>query len=238
MLIRVQAVDTSIPSLARAYDYLLGGRANFAADRELAGRWRALYPDAATLLSVSRAHVSSCCEQLSRDGLLQFIDVGSGLPTAPSVHAAVRHWTGTRVVYVDRDPAVVAHARALVPPQRVSVLEGDLLEPEAMLWSLRPLVDLGQPACLILGLVIQALPDLGTARAVVDVLIRALAPGSYVVITAGGGQEGRLPDSVAGAVLTATDVAAFFSGIELAPPGVVDGLLLSGTGRKAAARPL
>ena len=174
----MQAVDTSVPSLARAYDYLLGGRANFVADRALARQWRDIYPQAGQLLRLSRTYVTGCCAQLSLDGVRQFIDVGSGLPTAPSLHAAVAR-SGARVVYVDRDPAVVAHARAVVPPGPVSVVPGDLLEPEALLWALRPLVDLAQPACLVLGLVIQALPDLGTARAVVDVLVRALAPGSH-----------------------------------------------------------
>jgi len=128
----------------------------------------------------------------------------------------------------------VAHARAIVPSRFVSVLAGDLLEPEALLWALRPLVDLAQPACLVLGLVIQALPDLGTARAVVDVLAGALAPGSYLVLTAGAGDEGRLPDFVAGPALTALDVTAFFAGLDLLAPGVEEGPLLCGTGRKPA----
>jgi hypothetical protein len=237
----VQAVDTSVPSLARAYDCLLGGRANFAADRALARQWRELYPHAANLLYLSRTYVTNCCARISLDGVRQFIDVGSGLPTAPSLHESVRRSRRAaqpeipaRVVYVDRDPGVVAHARAILPPQAVSVVAGDLLEPEALLWSLRPLVDLAQPACLVLGLVIQALPDLGTARAVVDVLVSALAPGSHVVLTAGAGDEGRLPDSVTGANLSAADVAAFFAGLDLFPPGIEEGLLLCGTGRKPA----
>jgi hypothetical protein len=228
----VQAVDTSVPSLARAYDYLLGGRANFGADRALARQWRELYPRAGELLELSRTYVTGCCAQLSLGGVRQFIDVGSGLPTAPSLHREALRSQG-RVVYVDRDPGVVAHARALVP-RSVSVVAGDLLEPEALLWALRPLVDLARPACLVLGLVIQALPDLGTAQAVVDVLVRALAPGSHVVLTAGGGDDGRLPDMVAGAALSAGDVAAFFAGLDLLPPGIGEGLLLCGTGRKSA----
>ncbi len=229
----MQAVDTSVPSLARGYDYLLGGGANFTADRVLARQWREPYPQAAKLLSLARTYTASRCAQLSLDGLRQFIDMGSGLPTAPSLHAAVRQASrDASVIYVDRDPGVVAHARALVPAG-VSVLAGDLLEPEALLWSLRPLANLARPACLVLGLVIQALPDLGTARAVVDVLVRALAPGSHVIITAGAGDDGRLPDTVAGAGLRPEDVAAFFAGLELAPPGVTeDGPLLCGAGRK------
>jgi hypothetical protein len=226
-----QAVDTSVPSLARAYDHLLGGRANFAADRALARQWHERYPRAGELLDLSRTYVTACCTRLSVAGIGQFIDVGSGLPTAPSLHTAVRLST-SRVVYVDRDPGVVAHARTLVPARSVTVMTGDLLEPEALLWSLRSHADLARPACLVLALVIQALPDLGTARAVVDVLVRALAPGSHVIVTAGGGTAGRLPDTVAGADLSATEVAAFLAGLDVVPPGVEEGLLLRGTGRK------
>jgi SAM-dependent methyltransferase len=229
----VQAVDTSVPSLARAYDYLLGGRANFAADRALARQWRELYPRAGHLLQLSRTYVTNCCARLPPGEVRQFIDVGSGLPTAPSLHEAVPGGPA-RVVYVDRDPGVVAHARALVPSRSVTVMAGDLLEPEALLWALRPVVDLAQPACLVLGLVIQALPDLGTARAVVDVLVRALAPGSHVIITAGAGDEGRLPDAVGGAPVSAADVAAFLAGLDLIPPGVQEGLVVCATGRKPA----
>jgi hypothetical protein len=226
-----QAVDTSVPSLARAYDHLLGGRANFAADRALARQWHERYPRAGELLDLSRTYVTACCTRLSAAGIGLFIDVGSGLPTAPSLHMVVRPST-SRVVYVDRDPVVVAHARTLVPARSASVMTGDLLEPEALLWSLRSVADLAQPACLVLALVIQALPDLGTARAVVDVLVRALAPGSHVIVTAGGGAAGRLPDTVAGADLSAAEVAAFLAGLDVVPPGVEEGLLLRGTGRK------
>src|SRR5579859_1160253 len=149
----MQAVDTSTPSLARAYDYLLGGRASFAADCALAGRLPALYPAAPQVLSLSRTFTAAAVATAARDGLSQFIDVGSGLPTWPSVHEAALGVTrGARVVYADRDPGVVSHAAALVP-SAVRVIEGDLAEPEALLWSLGPLLDLTRPACLVLGLI-------------------------------------------------------------------------------------
>jgi len=220
----VQAVDTSSPSLARAYDYLLGGRANFTADRALAGRLRALYPATSQVLSVSRAFLASSVADLARAGIDQFIDVGCGLPTRPAVHEAVlRARPGARVVYVDRDPAVVSHATALLSPlppaAQVRVIAADLAEPEALSWSLRPLVDLGRPSCLILALVVQALEP-GLATAVVGVLIRALAPGSHVIVTCGLGAEGRLPDAMSGSGLTAPDLSAFLAGLDIAPPGV------------------
>jgi len=226
------AVDTSTPSLARAYDHLLGGRANFAADRSLATRLQHMYPRTAEVLTLSRAHVATAVSALAADGVAQFIDVGCGLPTGPAVHeAALRVRREARVVYVDRDPAVVSHAAALVPPT-VRVIEGDLTEPEALLWSLRPMLDLSRPVGLVLALVVQALPDPGLARAVVDVMVRGLAPGSHLIMTAGNGDDGRLPDTVAGASLAEQDFESFFSGLNLLPPGVEAGLVLRGTGRK------
>jgi O-methyltransferase involved in polyketide biosynthesis len=220
----VQAVDTSSPSLARAYDYLLGGRANFTADRALAGRLRALYPATSQVLSLSRAFLASSVTDLARAGVEQFIDVGCGLPTRPSVHEAVlRVRPDARVVQVDRDPSVVSHATALLsqlpPAARVRFIVGDLTEPEALIWALRPLVDLAKPACLSLALVVQAL-DPGLAQAVVGVLIRALAPGSHVVLTCGHGAAGRLPDAISGTGLTAQDMTAFLAGLDIQPPGV------------------
>jgi hypothetical protein len=240
----VQAVDVNTPSLARAYDYMLGGRAHFAADRALATRLRELYPAAPALLSLARTSTVSAVTTAARARVRQFIDVGSGLPTWPSVHAAaLGAEREARVIYVDRDPGVVSHAAALVPAG-VRVVEGDLAEPEALLWSLRSLLDLNRPACLILSLIVQAL-DLGTARAVTSVLVRALAPGSHVLLTGGAGEAGKLPDTVSGAGLTATDVEAFLAGLDIQPPGVqqlpagpgpsADGapvVLLSAVGRK------
>jgi len=242
----VQAIDTSTPSLARAYDYLLGGRANFAADRALAGRLQGMYPRARTLLSLSRTFQASAASSLARGGVSQFVDIGSGLPTAPATHeSALSARPDARVVYVDRDPAVVSHAAAVLPavrlPAQVRIIEGDLAEPEALLWSLRTVLDLTRPVCLVLGLILQVL-DLGTARPVVGVLTRALAPGSYVVVTCGADDAGRLPDAASGVGLSAADVESFLAGLEVQAPGVrlepaesgsaEPGVLLCAVGRK------
>jgi len=242
----VQAIDTATPSLARAYDYMLGGRANFAADRALAGRLQEMYPRARTLLSLARTFHATAASSLARGGVSQFVDIGCGLPTAPATHQAVLSARqDARVVYVDRDPAVVGHAAAMLPavrpPAQVRVIEGDLAEPEALLWSLRPMLDFTRPVCLVLGLVLPVV-DLGTARAVVGVLTHALAPGSYVVATCGAGDAGRLPDAASGAGLTTRDVESFLAGLEVQAPGVrlepaesgsaEPGLLLCAVGRK------
>jgi hypothetical protein len=212
-------LDTSAPNLARAYDYLLGGGASFAADRSLAQRLTSLYPATPELLALSRTFLAQSLASLIRPGLTQFVDIGSGLPTAPSTHGVVLAAArGARVVYVDNDTTVVAHVTSLVPPG-VRIMEGDLTEPEALLESLPPSIDFAKPACLILGMVLQVL-DPGTARAVVGVLVRALAPGSHVVITVGAGESGRLPDAVSPGGFTTEDMGAFFGGLEVLPPGI------------------
>jgi len=229
-------LDTSTPNIARAYDYLLGGGANFAADRALAGRLQGLYPRTAALLLSSRTYLADSVAAVAAAGVDQYLDVGSGLPTRPNTHETARAARPlARVVYVDRDPAVVAHGNTLVP-SGVRFVLGDLAEPEALLGTLPGLIDLRLPACLVLTMVLQVL-DPGTARAVVGVLVRALAPGSYLVLSAGAGESGRLPDAVAPDGCTAEDLTSLFGGLDLVPPGVrLAGEVLCGTGVKAARR--
>jgi len=229
-------LDTSTPNLARAYDYLLGGGGNFAADRALAGRLLPLYPRLPDLLSASRTYAADSITRIARAGVDQYLDIGPGLPTRPSTHQVARAVRpSARVAYIDRDPAVIGHAATAVPAG-VRYLCGDLAEPEALLAALTEsgLIDLSRPVCLVLALVLQTL-DAGTARAVVGVLLRALAPGSYLVLTAGAGERGQLPDSVAPGGFTEADVASFFAGLDLQPPGIEASDVLCGTGVKAAA---
>jgi hypothetical protein len=226
-------LDTSTPSLARACDYLLGGGASFAADRALAQRLAALYPRLAENLLCSRAQVADSVAHIARQGVDQYLDVGAGLPTIPSVHSTARALLpAARVVYVDRDPVVVTHGTALIPPG-VRYQDGDLTEPEALLAALA-FIDLSRPVCLVLALVVQSIEP-ATARAVVGVLVKALPPGSYLVATAGAGDAGRLPDSVWAAGATEADLASFFGGLDLLPPGIPitrRGEVLCGTGVK------
>jgi hypothetical protein len=237
-------LDTRTPSVARAYDYLLGGEASFAADRALAGRLVALYPRLADTLIASRTHVADAVAGIAGQGVDQYLDVGAGLPTRPATHATARALLpAARVTYIDRDPLVVEHAAALIPAG-VRYQVGDLTEPEALLAALsyrRPgagpqsagFIDFSRPVCLVLALVLQALEP-GTARAVVGVLVKALPPGSYLVATVGAGDGGRLPDSVWPAGPTGpaeSDLAAFFGGLDLLPPGVTRrGDVLCGVG--------
>ncbi len=211
-------LDTRTPSVARAYDYLVGGGASFAADQALAERLTALYPRLKEILFSSRLQVADAVAHIARQGVDQYLDIGAGLPTAPSVHQTARALLpAARVAYIDRDPVVVTHGAALVPAG-VRYAGGDLTEPEALLAALT-FIDLSRPACLVLALVLQAIEP-GTARAVVGVLVKALAPGSYLTVTVGAGDAGRLPDSVWPAGVTEADLASFFGGLDLLAPGI------------------
>lgn len=243
-------LDTSTPSLARACDYLLGGGASFAADRSLAARLLPLYPRLRDVLLSSRTQVADALAHIARQGVDQYLDIGSGLPTTPCTHEAARHLRPrARVIYVDRDPAVVDHGRALVPPG-VRYMAGDLAEPEALLAELghRPgppcaapvtpaapaapaVVDFSRPVCVVLGLVLPVL-DPSTARGVVRVLVKALAPGSYLVATVGAGKDGQLPDAIWPVSPPAGEFAGFFAGLDLLPPGIRAGHALCGAGVK------
>lgn len=229
-------LDTSTPTIARAYDYLLGGGANFAADRALAGRLQSLYPRVRDLLLLSRTYLANSVAFVARQGVDQYIDVGSGLPTRPNVHETARAVLPlARVAYVDSDPAVVRHAISLVPPG-VRYVNGDLAEPEALLAALPGLIDLSRPACLVLTMVLQVL-DPGTARAVAGVLVRALAPGSYLVLSAGAGESGRLPNAVSPGGFSGEDIGSFFAGLDLVTPGIMEGEVLCGLGMKPGPPP-
>jgi hypothetical protein len=226
-------LDTSTPNLARACDHLLGGGASFAADRALALRLESVHPGMRELLFSSRGYAADTVARVARDGVGQYLDIGSGLPTTPATHETARAFgPAARVVYVDRDPVVTDHGRALVPPG-VRFAVGDLAEPEAILASadIAGFLDLSRPVCLVLTLVLQTL-DPGTARAVTGVLVRALAPGSYLVATAAPGSSGRLPDFIWPLPFTADDLASFFAGLDLLPPGVHEGPALCAVGVK------
>jgi SAM-dependent methyltransferase len=227
-------LDTSTPNLARAWDYLLGGRASFAADRVLARQLEELYPGIRDTLFSSRTYVADSVARVARAGVDQFLDIGSGLPTQPAVHDIARAFApGARVACVDRDPAVTEHGAGLVPAG-VRYLRGDLAEPEAILTSgdLTGFIDLSRPACLLLTLVLHVL-DPGTARAVTGVLVRALAPGSYLIVTAAAAESVGLPESVWRGPFRPGDLASFLAGLELLPPGVKDGPAACATGFKA-----
>jgi hypothetical protein len=209
MIVRYRALvaqlfDTHRPDLARAHDYLLGGRHNFAADRALATVLVTADPLLGDLLRENREFVSRAVRHVAGQGVRQFLDVGSGLPF---VHSRC---PGSRVAYVDNDPAVRNYGGSLLRrDDGARFLDGDLAEPEALLASeeLSAVIDLAQPACLILSMVLHLVEE-STARGVTGVLVRALAPGSYVLISM--------------SVASVAALEPFFGGLEVVPPGLGD----------------
>lgn len=246
-------LDTSRPHPARVYDYLLGGKSNFAADRALAEKMLQETPGLRTAARENRAFLGRAVQYLAGEaGVRQFLDIGTGLPTADSVHeVAQRIAPESRVVYTDNDPMVLAHARALLtsaPEGRTAYVHADLRDPARILADpqVRDVLDFGQPIALILLGVLHFLPDEDKPAEIVETLLDALPSGSYVVashtaldhapapltamerVAQAGGIRNQQRDSGDFARLA-------FPGLELVPPGVV--LVSEWRPREDAARP-
>jgi hypothetical protein len=228
---RVDKFDASRPNVARIYDYLLNGKNNFAADRQAAQRLLAALPNAAVVARANRTFLAAAVRHVARAGVAQFLDVGAGLPTSPSVHECAREIIpGARVAYVDNDPVAVSHAQALLATRDgVVAMEGDAREPEAILASpgLAAVIDLAEPVCLLLVSMLHFFTA-EEADMIVGTFRHRLVPGSYLIISQGNTAPVR-PEGVqraygSGITLTgrtAAEIAAYFDGFDLAPPGLV-----------------
>jgi O-methyltransferase involved in polyketide biosynthesis len=226
----VKPFDPATPNIARVWDYWLGGKDNFAADRELAEKMLQINPLAAQMARENRQFLGRAVTYLTGQGIQQFIDVGAGLPTALNTHdIALRADPGAKVAYVDNDTMVIAHARALLAmAEGVVVVPGDVRNPEGILADpeLESIIDLTRPVCVLLSGVLHFL-DAREAREVATAFTRAIAPGSYVIISVGTGQaEVAEPFSAAYTaaplhIHAAAEVMTFFDGLELIPPGLV-----------------
>jgi S-adenosyl methyltransferase len=224
--------DATKPNIARAYDYILGGKDNFPPDRELAEKILTIYPGARQMAKENRRFLLRALTYVLAQGIRQYVDLGAGLPTSPAVHEIIRRHSATApVAYVDYDPVVINHLHVMAakPGPHVAAIPGDLTNPPAVLAALTTtgLIDLARPACLILAMVLHFLTP-ATARKVVSGYVAALAPGSYVIITVGRGEAG-VGEQVTSAYDAAPlfnhspdDIASFFTGLGLIPPGVAD----------------
>jgi O-methyltransferase involved in polyketide biosynthesis len=228
----VAEFDPNTPSIARVYDYVLGGKDNFAADRELADRLLTLVPLISELAVENRKFLSRAVTWAANQGISQFIDLGCGLPTAPSTHESAQAIIGgARVAYVDSDPVVVSHLQALSAKGNpgVSVLDGDVREVPAVLDSVRADLDLSAPACLIVGYLLHFFTA-DAARDMVTKYAAALAPGSCLVLSvlqsdSEAADEGLNTYSAKAAPVYShpvAEIASFFGPLELVPPGLVD----------------
>ena len=238
-LAQVPEIDTSSPHASRMYDYALGGKNHFAADRAAFDNAAQSAPNIRIGLRANRDFLGRATRYLAAEaGIRQFLDIGSGLPATNNVHeVAQRAAPDARVVYVDNDPMVAAHARALLiggERGRTGYIQADLRDPKSILTdpAVRNILDLGQPVALMLVAVLHFLTDDDNPQAIIGTLLGALPSGSYLAashLTAehnpariAGGQrayrQGGIPSQARDSDIFAR---LAFDGLDLIPPGVV-----------------
>jgi hypothetical protein len=233
-------IDTTVAHQARIYDYLLGGKDNFAADREAAARSMEVFPGFRVWARNNRAFLSRAVRYLVTEaGIRQFLDIGTGLPTADNTHeVAQRIEPSARICYVDNDPAVLAHARALLtsdPAGKTDYVHADLRDVDRVLRAAAGTLDFGQPIAVTLLAILHAIQDDDDPWGIVGRVMAAVPPGSFLVITHPASDmrsaafdvtelTKRLNERLGPVQMRARpreDVARFFTGLELVPPGIV-----------------
>jgi hypothetical protein len=228
--------DPTIPSAARIYDYLLGGKDNYAVDREAADRLLAVVPDQRLLARANRAFAVRAVRFLAEQGIRQVIDLGTGIPTSPSMHEVVQAMhPSARVVYVDRDPIVKVHNDAmLATTDQVISIDGDIRRPEEILDHIQrhKLIDFTEPVTVVLAAVLHLIPDAQDPAGIVARFREPMAPGSHLVLSqfAAHSDPSAMAQlrSIADGTAVETyfrrreEIERFFAGFELLPPGVVD----------------
>jgi hypothetical protein len=234
-----ESFDPAVPNVARIYDWLLGGKDNFAADRDAASKLLDAVPGAVDAARENRAFLARAVRFLAREaGVCQFLDIGAGLPTAGSVHqiAQARDPRQVRVVYADYDPVVVRHAEALLGGSlTAAVVRADLRQPWDLLArpAVRTLINLAQPVAILLVAVLHFVADHEDPWAVVNCYKDMMAPGSFLVIShvttdhlspnaARQAQAVYDGASAPGVPRTREQIAGFFAGLDMVPPGLVD----------------
>lgn len=230
-------IDIERPSVARMYDYYLGGSHNFAADRAAAQAMVAAVPEAPLMAQANRAFLRRAVQFLADAGVRQFLDLGSGIPTVGNVHEiAQRIDPECRVVYVDVDPVAVAHSREILAGNdRATVIQEDLRRPAAILGhpEVTRLLDFSQPVAVLVVAVLHFISPADRPEEILRTLRAALAPGSYLVLSQASddGRSGTGERAEAERVYRRTDsqlwirsrseLVALFDGFELVDPGVV-----------------
>jgi len=230
--------DVSVAHIARVYNYWLGGKDHFAADRIAGENTIAVYPGIRLSARANRAFLARAVRYLAgTEGIRQFLDIGTGLPTANNTHeVAQATMPDSRIVYVDNDPLVLAHARALLTSSRegaTAYLDADLRDTEKILLQAADTLDFSQPVAIMLIAILHYIPDVAEAREIVARLLGAVPPGSFLTISHAGSDlfpdqiaafEKRLNEHLPGdqhVARTRAAVAKFFDGTQLLAPGVV-----------------
>jgi O-methyltransferase involved in polyketide biosynthesis len=228
-------IDTSVPQSARIWNYWLGGKDHFPVDRAAGDQFLEVFPGIADVARASRRFLTRAIRYLAGDvGIRQFLDIGTGLPTADNTHeVAQRIAPESRIVYVDNDPVVLAHARAVLtstPEGATDYIDADLRDPDKILEAAAATLDFSQPIALMLMGILGHVTDDDEARSILRRLLAALPPGSYLVLYDGtdtdkAGVEAQERYNQSGAVpyvlRSPERIAGFFEGLELVEPGVV-----------------
>jgi S-adenosyl methyltransferase len=233
----VRTIDPSIAHIARIQDYWLGGKDHFEADRIAGDEAIAQLPDMVASVRNTRAFLGRTVRFLAGErGIRQFLDVGTGIPTAANTHEVAQSIApDTRIVYVDNDPMVLAHARALLTSTadgKCSYIDADIREPDKILADAAKVIDFTRPVAVVLMAVLQFVPDADDPNKLVRRLMAAVPDGSYLVIShpaadiqaaAMAGMATRLNQLMAQQVKprSKAEVTAFFDGLNLVEPGVV-----------------
>ncbi|MFJ7489780.1 SAM-dependent methyltransferase [Streptomyces sp. NPDC097727] len=230
-------IRSDIAHNARVWNHWLGGKDNFPVDRAVGDRVTGMYPSIGEVARADRAFLGRAVRYLAGDaGIGQFLDIGTGLPTAGNTHEVAQHTApGCRIVYVDNDPTVLVHARALLtgsPEGATEYIEADARHPERILRAVEPTLDLKKPVAVMLLGVLNFVLDTDEAQRIVRTLMDAMPSGSHLVLThptlelGGEGNEAamRFWNENATPPITArsrAEFAAFLSGLDIVEPGIV-----------------
>ena len=229
-------IDTTVPQTARVWNYWLGGKDNYAVDRALGDEITKAFPIMLDIARADRAVLNRAVRYLAGEvGIRQFLDVGTGLPTANNTHEVAQSVAPrSRIVYVDYDPLVLVHARALLtsgPEGATDYIDADIRDTERILSEAGRTLDFGEPVAVILSGILAHLPTVDEACAVVRRIMDALAPGSYLVALDGANTNPELNEVMKiwnetanppYAMRSPEEIGSYFDGLELVEPGLVD----------------
>ncbi|MER6117417.1 SAM-dependent methyltransferase [Streptomyces sp. NPDC001743] len=227
-------IDTSKPHPARMYDWFLGGKDNYPVDEQMARQLLAVDARGRDMARVNRAFMHRATRWLAENGIRQFLDIGTGIPTEPNLHQIAQQTTpDARIVYCDNDPIVLAHAAALLrstPEGATEYIQADARRPEVILEAAGKVLDFDRPIALSMLALLHFLDDEDGAAELVDRLVDQLAPGSYLVLSQTTGDFDPEGAARAAALYKArgmtlrprshAELSAFFDGLELVDPGV------------------
>jgi hypothetical protein len=229
-------IDTTVPQTARVWNYWLGGKDNYAVDRDLGDEIAKAYPIIVEIARADRAVLNRAVRYLAGEaGIRQFLDIGTGLPTTNNTHEVAQSVAPeARIVYVDYDPLVLVHARALLtsgPEGATDYIDADIRDTTTILREAGRTLDFARPVALMLSGILAHLPTAEEARSVVRRIMAALPAGSYLVVVDGTNTNQELNDVMRiwnasanppYAMRSPEEIAGYFDGLELVEPGLVD----------------